>query len=882
MSGIPSGATTQPASTPMGNQEEHDLRATKSLLLLECLAVFVLGFSLMHYFYAASTAKPGDPIGAPEYDSFYHIAMASMLPEYGLLPTFPWLQYVYWRNEGDAFVSHHVGFHAFLLPFVSIAQWLTGDALNGGRWAMSCTLGVNLVLFYLLLRAGRVPWRWVWVGLFVLLPEQFFSRHGFVRAIGPSFALMQLTLLLLFQRRYAWAGVSLFLYVQLYLGAVLYGPVLVAIYALSRLIGPAGDRDVPWKPVLITAAAWGVAVLAYPYRSGMFEFLWMQVFQTGLTPTVEVGREWLPYTDPWFLLQMAAPLLVTWVVALTLRLRFGPRLDARETTLLLLQFFFLVLTCKARRFIEYWPPLCLLSAAWLAAPVLRRVRTWFESHWRTVPGLGIAVLLILAADVALLLGILSRRPDVQRIFGEWQLWSFLAALLMLAPLARVWADGFSRGATSIVVRIALMLGAGGALVAAAGLIVRFGIDPGKLPPPRIEIPIWLWGGLAVLYVVAAFTAGFPQKNRPDAAAYRDRWSRSLAILLLAMLLPTGALALAAPRFPAITSALRCNFDLEEIRRIADFLRRHSQPGDIVFTDDWDVFPVQFYHNRLNYYCVGLDPEFTNRRRPDLWQRYVKITRAETPATVTIPSRAPEQPPQVITVRQSDIREHFRARWVITDRDHRALAQSLANDPQLAELVYPCSDYEKCASAPYLIFRIRGENEPLPADVLPQPDAQGRLPLSRMRPKLVQQGYGELRANRTVDNNEIRMRGRRFSEGLGTHAPSVLVYEIPPGAVWFEAVVGVDDETNGKGSVVVSVQLDGNTVYESLVLSGVNEPVVLKLPLGNARQITLGVDPTDDGRQFDHVNWADARFLFRSTDSNATTRPNDLPQPPGKL
>jgi hypothetical protein len=38
--------------------------------------------------------------------------------------------------------------------------------------------------------------------------------------------------------------------------------------------------------------------------------------------------------------------------------------------LLLINFAFLLLTFKARRFIEYWPPFCVLSAAYLSAPVL--------------------------------------------------------------------------------------------------------------------------------------------------------------------------------------------------------------------------------------------------------------------------------------------------------------------------------------------------------------------------------------------------------------------------------------------------------------------------------------------------------------------------------
>lgn len=121
-------------------------RAARLLAFVEGAAVFLLGVVVMNYFYAASVARPGAEIGVPEHDSYYHVAMAAMLPEHGLLAQFPWLQYTYFRDQGDDFVSHHWGFHLLLLPFVTAAQWLTGDALPGGRWAMGAVFGANLLL----------------------------------------------------------------------------------------------------------------------------------------------------------------------------------------------------------------------------------------------------------------------------------------------------------------------------------------------------------------------------------------------------------------------------------------------------------------------------------------------------------------------------------------------------------------------------------------------------------------------------------------------------------------------------------------------------------------------------------------------------------------
>jgi hypothetical protein len=839
--------------------------AERFLLVVECLIVFILGIVLMNYFYAAS-APPGGEIGVPEHDSYYHIAMASMLPEYGLLDKFPWLQFVYFRKQGDDFVSHHTGFHVLLMPFVLAAKALTGDYLPGGRWAMSFVLGMNLMLFNVLLRVRGVPWRWLWIALFLLMPEQFFSRHGFVRAIGASFMFMQLTLLALFTRHYVLAGLAIAGYVHVYLGAVLYGPVIVILYAISQVLGPRGDRCIPWKMALITLIGWVIGVISYPY-SGEFpyyralvEFLWMQVFETGLSPDIPVGQEWKPYTDPWFLVQMSLPILATWVTALTLRLRFGPNLSARDTTLVLVQFVFLLLTFKSRRFIEYWPALCLLSAAYLAAPPLAAFRDWFVTtpHRRDAAAFGI-VGLICAIVVVLL-----RAPEVRdldRIAGHWRIWLPLIVLCLLPVLTRIWLDGGRVTSSDPPIRslAAIMIGA---LVVAAVLyaFVRFGFDPAKLPNPRMRLTGVGWGLLIAAYGVVPLTYAFLRRHASPVAERMTALRTAFAVLI-AVALPMCVAAIGAPKFQSVAEQVHCYYDLPQIRSVMKFMRENSQSGDIVFTDDWDIFPVFFYHNRHNYYIVGLDPKFTHSRRPDLWDRYVKISRGQVPGTIRVKNAAGGGAMQTVPVGLIDIREQFRARWVIADRDHRPLRSALAAAPELAELVYPCHDLKQCDNAEYMVFRMRDIGEKPPTVAAVQPDAQGRLYLSHMSPISMLQGYGALQNDRSVDQNMLRIAGESHQRGLGTHTPSKLVYEIPAGATTFVAAAGIDDETQGEGSATVSVLLDGEKAYESPLLAPKSKPLAIRVSLKGAKQITLVADPTSDGNRFDHVDWADAHFLF---------------------
>jgi hypothetical protein len=179
---------------------------------------------------------------------------------------------------------------------------------------------------------------------------------------------------------------------------------------------------------------------------------------------------------------------------------------------------------------------------------------------------------------------------------------------------------------------------------------------------------------------------------------------------------------------------------------------------------------------------------------------------------------------------------------------------------VAELVYPARDYGECRDAAYLVFRVRDVDEPVPQIAPPEPDARGNLYLTQLRPAAAEQGWGKLRTNASVEGRRMKMRGELYRQGLGTHAPSRLMYEIPAGYAYFEAEVGVDDGTGGAGSVVAAVSLDGARVFRSPVLTGLDAPARVRIPLDGARQLLLTAETTSDGDRFDHVNWANARFV----------------------
>lgn len=148
-----------------------------------------------------------------------------------------------------------------------------------------------------------------------------------------------------------------------------------------------------------------------------------------------------------------------------------------------------------------------------------------------------------------------------------------------------------------------------------------------------------------------------------------------------------------------------------------------------------------------------------------------------------------------------------------------------------------------------------------------PDLQGRqapanavwvdsLNLSKMI-----QGYGDPRAGKSVDGNPIRLKGITYPHGIGTHAESEFLIDLTGSAVRFLAMVGVDDEKAGQGSVVFQVWVDNKKAFDSGILRGGDAPKQVSVDLTGARRLRLHVGDAGDGISSDHADWAGAMLIL---------------------
>lgn len=154
-------------------------------------------------------------------------------------------------------------------------------------------------------------------------------------------------------------------------------------------------------------------------------------------------------------------------------------------------------------------------------------------------------------------------------------------------------------------------------------------------------------------------------------------------------------------------------------------------------------------------------------------------------------------------------------------------------------------------------------------------------LSSLNLNEVLQGTGQPQKNKSAGGQSLQIGGKKFETGLGTHARSVLWINLQGGTSRFTAFVGIDDEVVPKivlrelisafekgheeykkinGRVIFQVYGDGKLLWKSkLMLTGMPAEK-LDVDLTGIQTMVLVVSSMGDAVNFDHADWADAKFI----------------------
>ncbi len=166
---------------------------------------------------------------------------------------------------------------------------------------------------------------------------------------------------------------------------------------------------------------------------------------------------------------------------------------------------------------------------------------------------------------------------------------------------------------------------------------------------------------------------------------------------------------------------------------------------------------------------------------------------------------------------------------------------------------------------------------------PPPAADMDPYLSELAWKSATSGWGPVERDMSngeqlaADGKPMSINGRKFSYGLGTHASSVIEYDLGKQFQRFVADVGVDDEVpEGKGSVVFQVFGDGRMLFETAKMTRGMSARRADLNVTGVAVLKLVVQDGGDGISYDHADWGGARLYRVGTSPPVVVTPPAAP------
>ncbi len=115
---------------------------------------------------------------------------------------------------------------------------------------------------------------------------------------------------------------------------------------------------------------------------------------------------------------------------------------------------------------------------------------------------------------------------------------------------------------------------------------------------------------------------------------------------------------------------RVAWNNSDIKAAMEWVKRNSTQGEIIFADNWDVFPIYFFYNHWNHYVSGLDPNFMRKYDPSRYTKFNDITSGRQTANLT------------------EVQTLFNARFVaVMPRRRRAMYDNFMRDREHFEMSY---------------------------------------------------------------------------------------------------------------------------------------------------------------------------------------------------
>ena len=133
------------------------------------------------------------------------------------------------------------------------------------------------------------------------------------------------------------------------------------------------------------------------------------------------------------------------------------------------------------------------------------------------------------------------------------------------------------------------------------------------------------------------------------------------------------------------------------------------------------------------------------------------------------------------------------------------------------------------------------------------------PLDELALAGIKQGWGPPQAGASVLGVPLRVAGKSFASGIGTHAPAKWTIPLGGKAREFRAAVGVQEypDNPGVGTLEFIVRGDGREFWRSGIMSGRDAAKGVRVSLVGLQELALEVTDGGDGSSSDHADWLGA-------------------------
>jgi hypothetical protein len=194
------------------------------------------------------------------------------------------------------------------------------------------------------------------------------------------------------------------------------------------------------------------------------------------------------------------------------------------------------------------------------------------------------------------------------------------------------------------------------------------------------------------------------------------------------------------------------------------------------------------------------------------------------------------------------------------RDERAVLYRVYRDDKMlaesAEPEYQDSTAEYGRQYTYALAAVdyAGRESPQSEALTHRTPVPASTNLTDLVPLLAEQEHLAVMPDTSAAGHPLRVTGKRYHRGLGTHSNARIRYYLGNGYEKFTGEVGIDDETEGKGSAVFKIMADGRPLFTSPVMRGQATPVAFSVPVRGCTNLELIVTDAGDNPDNDHADW----------------------------